>query len=73
MTDDQKTAEARRLESRYRQAGDAAECAREDRNAWLSQLVVDGWTHAQVAEAFGLSRARVAQLAPKKRQGKAPA
>ena len=50
------------------------EQAREHRNQLIRQAVTAGWTHAQVAAAVGFSRARVAQIAPRKhRQGKAHA
>lgn len=54
--------ELRKAEVRYERAARRAEEAREARNAAVRAALADGWTHAQVAEATGLSRGRVGQL-----------
>jgi DNA-directed RNA polymerase specialized sigma24 family protein len=35
------------------------------RNELVRQALAEGWTHAQIAEATGLQRARIGQLASK--------
>lgn len=56
-------AELRKFEARYQRAFRRCEAERETRNAAVRKALVDGWTHAQVAEATGLTRARVGQIA----------
>jgi ParB-like chromosome segregation protein Spo0J len=36
----------------------------ERRNALVRQATAEGWTHRQIAEAVGLARSRISQLAP---------
>jgi DNA-binding NarL/FixJ family response regulator len=56
----------RQVEDRYERAFLNAESARRARNRVVLEALDAGWTHAQIAEATGLSRARVGQLAPKR-------
>jgi hypothetical protein len=55
--------ELRRAETRYQRAFRRYEAEREARNAAVRAAVAEGWTHAQIAAATGLTRARVGQLA----------
>ena len=55
--------ELRAIESRYQRASQAAETAREARNAAVRAALDEGWTHARIAEATGLSRGRINQIA----------
>lgn len=55
--------ELRRAEARYQRAFRVAEQARHDRNEAVQQAIRAGWTHAQIAEATGLTRSRVGQIA----------
>ena len=55
--------ELRSAEARYQRAFRRAEEARTDRNAAVRQALEAGWTHAQIAEATGLTRSRVGQIA----------
>jgi DNA-binding NarL/FixJ family response regulator len=55
--------ELREAEARYQRAFARSEHAREERNAAVSRALAEGWTHAQIAAATGMSRARVGQLA----------
>lgn len=53
----------RAAERRYRQATIKTEQAREDRNRAVLAALEDGWTHARIAEATGLTRGRIGQMA----------
>jgi DNA-binding NarL/FixJ family response regulator len=55
--------ELRKAEARYQRASRRSEEAREERNRVVREALAEGWTHAQIAEATGMSRARVGQLA----------
>ena len=55
--------ELRTAEARYQRAGQRAEIEREARNAAVRAALVEGWTHAAIAEATGLTRGRVGQIA----------
>ena len=55
--------ELRKAEARYQRAFRRSETLREERNAALRAAIEEGWTHAQIAEATGLTRSRVGQLA----------
>ena len=55
--------ELRKAEARYQRAFARSEEAREHRNALVRAALAEGWTHARIAEATGLSRGRVNQLA----------
>ncbi len=54
--------ELRKAEARYQRAFDRSEAAREARNALVRAALEEGWTHAQIAEATGLTRGRVGQI-----------
>jgi hypothetical protein len=53
----------RHAEASYRDAFTHAEELREKRNDVVLAALKDGWTHAQVAEATGLTRGRIGQIA----------
>jgi DNA-binding NarL/FixJ family response regulator len=55
--------ELRKREATYRTASRRYEQAREARNQAVSDAIAEGWTHAQIAAATGLTRSRVGQLA----------
>lgn len=57
------TDELRKAEARYQRASVRAEEARTERNALVRAALAEGWTHAQIAEATGLSRGRIGQMA----------
>jgi hypothetical protein len=50
-------------EARYQRASQRAEAERVKRNVAIGDAVQAGLTHAQIAEAMGMSRARVGQIA----------
>lgn len=50
-------------EARYQRAFRVAETRREARNAAVRTALAEGWTHARIAEATGLTRSRVGQIA----------
>lgn len=52
-----------KAEARYQRAHRRAETEREVRNAAVRQAISEGWTHARIAEATGLTRSRVGQIA----------
>lgn len=54
--------ELRRAEARYQRAFERAERARQERNEAVCLALAKGWTHAQIAEATGLTRSRVGQI-----------
>ena len=56
-------ADLRKAERAYQRAHQRAEALREERNAAVRQAIVSGWTHAKIADATGLTRSRVGQLA----------
>jgi hypothetical protein len=55
--------ELRDAEARYQRAFWRAESERSMRNGIVLQAISEGWTHAKIAEATGLTRARVGQIA----------
>lgn len=57
------TDELRKAEARYQRAFARSEAARDQRNRLLRKALSEGWTHAQIAEATGLTRSRIGQLA----------
>lgn len=57
--------ELRQAEARYQRAYRRSEDAREARNAAVRSALDAGWTHAKIAEATGLTRGRVGQIAGK--------
>jgi hypothetical protein len=56
-------ADLRKAEARYQRAAARAEHARYQRNAAVRAALAEGWTHAAIAEATGLTRGRVGQIA----------
>jgi DNA-binding NarL/FixJ family response regulator len=56
-------AELRRTELAYRGVAYDAEALRQQRNAAVGRAIAEGWTHAQIAKATGLTRSRVGQIA----------
>lgn len=57
------TKDLRSAEARYQRASSLAEQARTERNEMVRVALTEGWTHAQIAQATGLSRGRIGQLA----------
>ena len=57
------TEELRKAEARYQRAFRRSEAVREERNAVVHAALDANWTHAQIAEATGLTRSRVGQIA----------
>lgn len=55
--------ELQKAEARHKRAFARAETEREARNSAVRQAIEAGWTHAKIAEATGLTRARVGQIA----------
>jgi hypothetical protein len=55
--------ELRKIEARYQRAFRRSEEARAARNAAVREALGEGWTHARIAEATGLTRGRVGQIA----------
>jgi hypothetical protein len=55
--------ELQKAEARYQRAFRRYEGEREARNAAIRQALEAGWTHAAIADATGLTRARVGQIA----------
>lgn len=56
-------AELRKAEARHARASRRYEKTRQERNAAVKQALAEGWTHAQIAKATGLTRGRIGQLA----------
>jgi hypothetical protein len=56
-------ADLRKAEARYQRAFGRSEQAREARNDLVCQALTEGWTHAKIAEATGLTRGRIGQMA----------
>jgi CRP-like cAMP-binding protein len=54
----------RKAEARYQRAFRRSEEAREERNRLVREALAQGWTHARIAEATGLSRGRISQISP---------
>ena len=57
------TEDLRAAEDAYREIAERAEQAREYRNQTVRAALAAGWTHAKIAEATGLTRGRVGQIA----------
>lgn len=55
--------ELRKVELQYRSAQSRADLLRLERNRLVRKALDAGWTHAQIAEATGMSRGRVGQIA----------
>lgn len=54
--------ELREAEARYQRAFARSETEREARNEALRRAAAEGWSHARIADATGLGRARVGQI-----------
>ncbi len=64
VTDAATLARALQLAERgYRRDHDRATRARDERDRLIRLALAEGWTHAQVAAATGLTRGRIGQLA----------
>lgn len=57
----------REAEHTYRTAALRAEAARDKRNRAVWLALDSGWTHAAIAEATGLTRGRINQIARQER------
>lgn len=55
--------EIRKAQARFERAFARSEAARAERDRLVGQALADGWTHARIAEATGLTRGRVGQMA----------
>ena len=55
-------ADLRKAEAAYRAAFLRAEAKRAERNRLVREALNAGWTHARIAEATCLSRARIGQM-----------
>jgi hypothetical protein len=55
--------ELRKAEARYQRAFRRYEAERAARNAIVHQALDEGWAQVRIAEAMGLTRARVGQIA----------
>lgn len=55
-------AELRKAEVRYQRAYRRSEEVREARNAAVRAAAAEGWPHARISEATGLTRSRVGQI-----------
>ena len=54
--------ELQNLEAHHRRAARCYEMSRSARNAAIRQALAEGWTHAKIADATGLTRSRIAQI-----------
>jgi hypothetical protein len=52
-----------KAEARYQRASRRAEELRLERNQLVREALAEGWTHARIAEATGLTRGRIGQIA----------
>lgn len=50
-------------EARYQRAYTASEQARTARNDLIREALEQGWTHARIADATGMTRTRAGQIA----------
>lgn len=55
-----------KAEAAHEVASRRYEQARERRNAAVREALAEGWTHARIAEATGLTRGRIGQIAQSK-------
>lgn len=53
----------RTAQTAYEKATEKVEWARELRADFVREALDEGWTHARIAEATGLSRGRIGQIA----------
>jgi CRP-like cAMP-binding protein len=60
------TDELRSLEAAYQAATRRSEHAREARNTGVRRAIAQGWTHARIADATGLTRGRIGQIAQRR-------
>jgi DNA-directed RNA polymerase specialized sigma24 family protein len=56
----------RNVERIYRGERADLEKARERRNAAVRQAISEGWTHEQIADATGITRGRIGQIATRR-------
>jgi hypothetical protein len=54
-------------ELRYQEAHGRAEGARTARNELIFHALEQGWTHARIAQATGMTRSRIGQIAMTRR------
>lgn len=57
------TNDLKRAEQAYQRAQSAADAARLERNALVQDALAAGWSQTSIAQATGLSSARIGQLA----------
>src|SRR5947209_7443622 len=57
------TVELAELSARIREQQQALRALEEPRNRLVKRAIAKGWTHAQIAEATGLTRGRIGQIA----------
>ena len=62
--------ELRKLQRAHERAAVKAKAAQEARNAGVREALAEGWTHAAIADATGLTRGRVGQMAQAQEQTK---
>jgi hypothetical protein len=55
--------ELRQAETRFQRAYRRSETEREQRNAVVREAIAAGWPYSRIAEAMGVSKARVGQIA----------
>ena len=55
--------ELRAAQKAFSRAQARAEALRVKRDGLVIEALVEGWTHAQISEATGLTRGRIGQLA----------
>ena len=56
----------RNMEQEYREARESVEESRKARREAVVDALDAGWTHAEIADAMGLSRGRIGQIANSK-------
>lgn len=56
-------AQLRRAELNCRRTGERLEALRQERNRLVREALEEGWSHGQIADATGLSRGRIGQIA----------
>jgi hypothetical protein len=54
----------RRTQAAYQAAFAHAEQLRQQRGRLIAQALEEGWTHAQIARAAGITRSRIGQMFP---------
>jgi hypothetical protein len=63
VDDPDTAAHLRRLSARIRTRQAALRTLEDERNQAVREAIAAGWTHAQIAQATGLTRTRVGQIA----------